>query len=79
VLKILVLIDDEYTRQCLALHVARQIRSNDVIDVLADAMLEHGVPAHLRSDNGPEMVAKNKKPASLASSRGLQDVVHPTR
>jgi putative transposase len=27
--------------------------------VLADAMLEHGVPAHLRSDNGPEMVAKN--------------------
>jgi putative transposase len=35
VLKILVLID-EYTRTCLALHVARQIRSNDVIDVLAD-------------------------------------------
>jgi putative transposase len=58
VLKILVLID-EHTRQCLALHVARQIRSNDVIDVLADAMLEHGVPVHLRSDNGPEMVAKN--------------------
>ena len=50
---------DEHTRQCLALHVSRQIRSNDVIDVLADAMLEHGVPAHLRSDNGPEMVAKN--------------------
>lgn len=50
---------DEHTRQCLALHVTRQIRSNDVIDVLADAMLEHGVPAHLRSDNGPEMVAKN--------------------
>lgn len=58
VLKILVLID-EHTRQCLALHVARQIRSNDVFDVLADAMLEHGIPAHLRSDNGPEMVAKN--------------------
>ena len=58
VLKILVLID-ECTRQCLALHVARQIRSNDVIDVLAEAMVEHGVPAYLRSDNGPEMVAKN--------------------
>lgn len=58
VLKILVLID-EHTRQCLALHVARQIRSNDVIDVLAEAMVEHGVPAYLRSDNGPEMVAKN--------------------
>lgn len=58
VLKILVLID-EYTRQCLALHVARQIRSHHVIDVLAEAMVEHGVPAYLRSDNGPEMVAKN--------------------
>ncbi|UNP29219.1 IS3 family transposase [Lysobacter gummosus] len=58
VLKILVLID-EYTRKCLALYVARQIRSNDVIDVLADAMLEHGIPEHLRSDNGPEMVAHN--------------------
>ena len=57
-LKILVLID-EFTRRCLALHVARQIRSHDVIDVLADVMLEHGVPEHLRSDNGPEMVAKN--------------------
>ena len=53
------MLTDEHTRQCLALHVSRQIRSNDVIDVLADAMLEHGVPAHLRSDNGPEMVAKN--------------------
>ena len=58
VLKILVLID-EYSRTCLALHAARQIRSNDVIDVLAEAMIEHGVPAYLRSDNGPEMVAKN--------------------
>jgi HTH-like domain len=48
VLKILVLID-EFTRRCLALHVARQIRSNDVIDLLADVMQEHGVPDHLRS------------------------------
>lgn len=50
---------DEFTHRCLALHVARQIRSNDVIDLLADVMQEHGVPDHLRSDNGPEMVAKN--------------------
>ena len=58
VLKILVLID-EYSRRCLALHVARQIRSNDVIDILAEAMVTYGVPVYLRSDNGPEMVAKN--------------------
>lgn len=58
VLKILVLID-EFMLRCPALHVARQIRSNDVIDLLADVMQEHGVPDHLRSDKGPEMVAKN--------------------
>lgn len=58
VLKILVIID-EYSRTCLALHVARQVRSSDVIDVLTDLMVEHGVPAYLRSDNGPEMVAKD--------------------
>ena len=58
VLKILVLIG-EHTRRCLALHVARQIRSNDVIDVLAKAIVEHGLPAYLHSDNGPEMIATN--------------------
>ena len=58
VLKILVLID-EFTRRCLALYVARQIRSNDIIDILAEAMVTYGVPAYLRSDNVPEMVAKN--------------------
>ncbi|ALU89430.1 transposase [Herbaspirillum rubrisubalbicans M1] len=50
---------DQATRRCLALHVARQIRSNDVIDIQAEAMVTYGVPAYLRSDNGPEMVAKN--------------------
>ena len=36
---------------------ARRIRSNDVIDIFADVMIERGIPAHIRSDNGPEMVA----------------------
>lgn len=56
-IKIMTLID-EYTRECLAIHVARRIRARDVIDVLADVMQARGVPAHLRSDNGPEMIAK---------------------
>jgi len=37
---------DEYTRECLAIHVGRRINSNQVIDVLADAMIEHGIPGH---------------------------------
>ena len=49
---------DEYTRQCLAIHVARRIRARDAIDVFADLMEIHGIPEHIRSDNGPDMVAK---------------------
>jgi len=50
---------DEYTRECLAIQVRRRINSNHVIEVLADAMIEHGIPENIRSDNGPEFVAKN--------------------
>jgi transposase InsO family protein len=49
---------DEYTRECLAIEVARSLTSRDVVRVLAGLMLRHGVPAHVRSDNGPEFVAK---------------------
>lgn len=49
---------DEYTRECLASHVARRIRSQDVILLLADLFLKYGGPAHIRSDNGPEFIAK---------------------
>ena len=55
-IKLMVVID-EYTRQCLAIHVARRIRAKDAIDVFADLMQTHGIPEHIRSDNGPEMVA----------------------
>jgi transposase InsO family protein len=57
-LKILTLID-EFTKEALAIYVARRIRAHDVIDVLADVMIERGIPEHIRSDNGPEMVAKS--------------------
>jgi len=49
---------DEFTRKCLAIRVARKINAIGVIETLADAMLLNGIPAHIRSDNGPEMVAK---------------------
>ena len=49
---------DEYTRECLAIVVARRITSHDVLMTLADLFLEYGVPEHIRSDNGPEFVAK---------------------
>ena len=56
-IKLMVVID-EYSRQCLAIHVARRIRAKEAIDVFADLMEIHGIPEHIRADNGPEMVAK---------------------
>lgn len=56
-LKILTVID-EHTRECLAVDVARNIRSEDVIDRLAELFIRKGVPEHIRSDNGPEFTAK---------------------
>ena len=56
-LRLLTLID-EFTRECLAIRVARRINSFSVIETMADVMLERGVPEHIRSDNGAEMTAK---------------------
>ena len=49
---------DEFTRECLAIRVDRRLRSTDVIDVLSDLFILRGVPGHVRSDNGPEFIAK---------------------
>jgi transposase InsO family protein len=49
---------DEFTRECLAIRVARRINGFGVIETFADAMLQRGIPKHIRSDNGPEMTAK---------------------
>ena len=49
---------DEYTRECLALKVARGITSEDVIDTLSELFAMRGVPKHIRSDNGPEFTAQ---------------------
>ena len=49
---------DEFTRECLAIRVNRKLNSTDVIGVLSDLFIMRGVPGHVRSDNGPEFVAK---------------------
>ena len=49
---------DEYTRECLALEVDRGITAEKVIDVLVELFRIRGVPKHIRSDNGPEFIAK---------------------
>jgi len=49
---------DEYTRECMAIKVARRIRSDDVIHALTELFVLNGAPEHIRSDNGPEFTAK---------------------
>ena len=48
---------DEFTHECLAIRVGRKLKAADVIDALSDLFILRGVPAHIRSDNGPELVA----------------------
>lgn len=56
-LRLLTLLD-EFSRECLAIRVARRLGRYQVIETLADVMTVRGVPQHIRSDNGPEFVAK---------------------
>ena len=49
---------DEYSRECLAIDVARNLTSEDVLERLSDLFVRRGVPEHIRSDNGSEFTAK---------------------
>ena len=49
---------DEYTRECLAIVVRRNIPHQRVLDCLEELFLRRGIPDHIRSDNGPEFTAE---------------------
>ena len=49
---------DEYTRECLATVVKRHLTHEDVMICLTKLFCQRGMPAHIRSDNGPEFIAK---------------------
>jgi len=49
---------DEYSRECLAILIARKIRNQDVIDLLFHLFIFRGMPEHIQSDNGPEFTAR---------------------
>jgi putative transposase len=48
---------DEFTREALAMHVARSINADQTVAVLDRLAARRGVPAHIRCDNGPELTA----------------------
>lgn len=57
VLRMLTIVD-EYTRECLSIDVGRRLTSEDVLERLAELFVLRGTPEYIRSDNGPEFVAK---------------------
>jgi transposase InsO family protein len=56
-LKILSVVD-EFTRECLALEVDTRLNARQVRHVLAPLMESRGAPGYLRSDHGPEFLAR---------------------
>jgi putative transposase len=48
---------DEHTREALAMRVGRRCSADDLVTVLDGLVAERGAPAHLRADNGPELIA----------------------
>jgi putative transposase len=49
---------DEYTRECLALHVDRSLVGSDVRRVLSGVVGRRGAPTRIRSDNGSEFICE---------------------
>jgi transposase InsO family protein len=48
----------EFSRKCLTIYCARRIGSIQVIEQLANAMIDNGIPEYIRTDNGAEFIAK---------------------
>jgi putative transposase len=51
-------VEDEFTREGLAVEVRRSFKARDVLNVVSELMLIRGMPRHIRSDNGPEFIAQ---------------------
>ena len=58
---------DEFTRECLALEVGRKFTGEDIVEVLIDLFAMRGVPKFIRSDNGPEFISAARSVTFLES------------
>ena len=63
---------DEYTKECLALHVAGSLTGADVRGVLARVIGRREAPRNIRSDNGSEFVCEAL--TGWLPSRGAQPI-----
>ena len=68
---------DEYTRECLAIEVQRQMNHQDVLDRLAELFVDRGVPEYIRSDNGSGVYGSGG--SGLAEGCWGEDLIHRAR
>jgi transposase InsO family protein len=57
----MLMVIDEFARECLAIDVVRSLTIDDALERLSDLFVRQGVPQHTRSDKGPEFRAKAVK------------------
>lgn len=74
-LKMLTVID-EFTRECMAIVVKRRMSSGDVIEALSGLFAQGRQPKFIRSDNGPEFIAKELR-NWLTSLEISAQYIHP--
>ena len=65
---------DEYTRECLALEVGRGMKATEVVAVLEGLVRRRGAPGHIRSDNGPEFIARAVQQWLRSAEVGALDI-----
>ena len=63
---------DEFTRECVSLEVHRSMTARGVAEVLIGLFTTRGVPGHIRSDNGPEFIARTIR--RLAGLTGVESL-----
>ncbi len=69
---------DEFSRECLAIDVARQLKADDVLDRLTWLFAQRGAPRYIRSDNGPEFTASKVRKWLRALSVNTRGVASAT-
>ena len=63
---------DEYTRQCLAIRVERQLSARQVLATLWQTIMQDGIPAYIRNDNGSEFIVN--KVQQWLKERGIKTI-----
>ena len=65
---------DEYSRERLAIDVARKLTSEDVLERLSDLFVRRGVPEHIRSDS--RLRVHGEEGPGVAWARRREDALH---